>query len=99
MERIVRIELTYGRFAVCAITQPGLSAYGRGDADRTRNTRFWRPLLFQLSYTPMVQEAIPALVRSGGLEPAALSIKSRLLYHLSYERLLRICRALLVGHD
>lgn len=47
----------------------------------------------------MVQEAIPALVRSGGLEPAALSIKSRLLYHLSYERLLRICRALLVGHD
>ena len=53
----------------------------------------------KLSYTPMMQEAIPALVRLGGLEPSALSIKSRLLCHLSYERLLRICRVLLVGHD
>ena len=25
---------------------------GRGDANRTRNLRFWRPLLCQLSYSP-----------------------------------------------
>ncbi len=25
---------------------------GRGNKDRTRDTRFWRPLLYQLSYTP-----------------------------------------------
>ena len=25
---------------------------GRGTKDRTRDTRFWRPLLYQLSYTP-----------------------------------------------
>ena len=53
----------------------------------------------KLSYTPILQEVIPALVRSGRLELAGLSIKSRLLYQLSYERLLRICHVLLVGHD
>ena len=25
---------------------------GRSDRDRTRNPRFWRPVLYQLSYTP-----------------------------------------------
>ena len=25
---------------------------GRGDATRTRNRRFWRPLLYQLSHSP-----------------------------------------------
>src|ERR1700679_462560 len=25
---------------------------GRGDRDRTYNPRFWRPVLYQLSYTP-----------------------------------------------
>ena len=28
-------------------------AIGRGSRDRTHGTRFWRPLLYQLSYTPM----------------------------------------------
>lgn len=28
------------------------SQYGRGRANRTPNLRFWRPLLYQLSYTP-----------------------------------------------
>ena len=27
--------------------------HGRGDRTRTCNQRFWRPLLYQLSYTPM----------------------------------------------
>ena len=27
--------------------------YGRGRRDRTLGTRFWRPLLYQLSYTPV----------------------------------------------
>ena len=26
---------------------------GRGSRNRTHGTRFWRPLLYQLSYTPM----------------------------------------------
>ena len=28
-------------------------AIGRGSRDRTHGTRFWRPLLYQLSYTPV----------------------------------------------
>ena len=34
--------------------KPGLLAgrFGRGRRDRTLGTRFWRPLLYQLSYTP-----------------------------------------------
>ena len=30
--------------------------YGRGRRDRTLGTRFWRPLLYQLSYTPIVAQ-------------------------------------------
>ena len=30
-----------------------VSSYGRGAKTRTLDTRFWRPLLYQLSYTPM----------------------------------------------
>ena len=30
----------------------GFLMNGRGNKDRTRDTRFWRPLLYQLSYTP-----------------------------------------------
>ena len=28
--------------------------FGRGDRTRTYGTRFWRPLLYQLSYTPKI---------------------------------------------
>ena len=28
--------------------------YGRGGETRTRDTRFWRPVLYQLSYAPKV---------------------------------------------
>ena len=42
--------------------------YGRSDRTRTYNQRFWRPLLYQLSYTPMERKtrfelATPALAR------------------------------------
>ena len=30
----------------------GTPAFGRGDRIRTRDLRFWRPPLYQLSYTP-----------------------------------------------
>ena len=30
---------------------------GRGGRDRTRDPRFWRPVLYQLSYTPPEAEA------------------------------------------
>ena len=47
--------------------------YGRGRRIRTLGTRFWRPLLYQLSYTPISHEVIPAaishMVGLRGLEP------------------------------
>ena len=33
-------------------TEYSLCACGRGSKSRTHGTRFWRPLLYQLSYTP-----------------------------------------------
>ena len=33
---------------------------GRGDATRTRNPRFWRPLLYQLSHSPICAAALCA---------------------------------------
>ena len=45
-------------FAFCSITkEPPLSGgslvIGRGRRIRTLDTRFWRPMLYQLSYTPI----------------------------------------------
>ena len=34
--------------------------YGRGGETRTRDTRFWRPVLYQLSYAPKVFAIKPA---------------------------------------
>ena len=34
-------------------TEYSLCACGRGSKSRTHGTRFWRPLLYQLSYTPI----------------------------------------------
>ena len=34
-------------------TGRNLSIFGRGTKTRTLDTRFWRPLLYQLSYTPL----------------------------------------------
>ena len=35
-----------------AAPEPGFAAKNRGDRTRTCNPRFWRPVLYQLSYTP-----------------------------------------------
>ena len=48
--------------------------YGRGRKIRTLDTRFWRPLLYQLSYTPISlwavsPSAIIKMVGLRGLEP------------------------------
>ena len=32
--------------------------FGRGRRDRTLNTRFWRPMLYQLSYTPIIKKCL-----------------------------------------
>ena len=34
-------------------SQKSSRRYGRGSKFRTHGTRFWRPLLYQLSYTPI----------------------------------------------
>lgn len=36
------------------LCEDGFSYCGRGNTTRTYNTRFWRPLLYHLSYTPMI---------------------------------------------
>ncbi len=53
----------------------GKSAYthGRGRRTRTLGTRFWRPLLYQLSYTPMWWAFGDSNPGPTGYEPAALT--------------------------
>ena len=43
---IITKSLYNGGFSVILVL-------GRGDRTRTYNQRFWRPLLYQLSYTPI----------------------------------------------
>ena len=49
---------------------------GRGSKNRTHDTRFWRPLLYQLSYTPKyrkwwaIRDSNPG---PSGYEPDALT--------------------------
>ena len=42
------------RQRVCQFRHPGtdFGGFGRGDRDRTRDLRCWRPSLYQLSYSP-----------------------------------------------
>ena len=42
------------RQRVCQFRHPGMDfgGFGRGDRDRTRDLRCWRPSLYQLSYSP-----------------------------------------------
>ena len=37
---------------ICLVDKLGFFV-GRGSRDRTHGTRFWRPLLYLLSYTPV----------------------------------------------
>ena len=45
--------LFYAKKRITKIVSFQLSLFGRGRRTRTLGTRFWRPLLYQLSYTPM----------------------------------------------
>ena len=45
-------------------TSVRMSCFGRGRKTRTLDTRFWRPLLYQLSYAP-IYEAISAYLTGG----------------------------------
>ena len=47
--------------------------FGRGRKARTLDTRFWRPLLYQLSYTPMWWAFGDSNPGPTGYEPAALT--------------------------
>ena len=39
-----------------------LSYFGRGTGTRTRDLRFWRPSLYQLSYTPTTKDGYAFLM-------------------------------------
>ena len=66
---------------------------GRGRRDRTLGTRFWRPMLYQLSYTPIIKKCLLwwTITDSNrgptGYEPVALTNwangpnKQDILYH------------------
>ena len=41
--------------------------HGRGRRDRTLGTRFWRPMLYQLSYTPIYKMNIINTIRASGI--------------------------------
>ena len=47
--------------------------FGRGRKARTLDTRFWRPLLYQLSYTPMWWAFGDSNPGPDGYEPSALT--------------------------
>jgi hypothetical protein len=48
-----------GITSITSITQiTSIKKDGRGNRDRTRDLRFWRPSLYQLSYTPAREAAV-----------------------------------------
>ena len=59
-----------------------LGEYGRGDRARTRDLRFWRPSLYQLSYTParvlLYRVAIDLAIRTKVPLPGAEDPRSEL---------------------
>lgn len=56
----------------------GISTFGRGRRLRTLGLRFWRPPLYQLSYTPMYlylkAEDLKNLVGLQGFEPGTIRL-------------------------
>ena len=80
------------------VIQPVFSFAGRGRRTRTLDTRFWRPLLYQLSYTPinmaekMGFEPMLPLTNTNGLANRPLQ---PLEYFSSYSIILRIAVLLL----
>ena len=54
---------------------------GRGGEARTPNTRFWRPVLYQLNYAPI---GMNELAEWTGLEPATPCVTGRYSNQLNY---------------
>ena len=54
-------------------TSQRVVCFGRGRKARTLDTRFWRPLLYQLSYTPMWWAFGDSNPGPDGYEPSALT--------------------------
>ena len=50
-----------------------MASFGRGRKARTLDTRFWRPLLYQLSYTPVWWAFGDSNPGPDGYEPSALT--------------------------
>ena len=69
--------------------EDGFSCCGRGNTTRTCNTRFWRPLLYHLSYTPkMAVVVLPDMVLPEGFEPSKRCGLSALCLPISPEELM-----------
>ena len=58
---------------------------GRGGEARTPNTRFWRPVLYQLNYAPI---GMNKLAEWTGLEPATPCVTGRYSNQLNYHTVL-----------
>ena len=69
---------------------------GRGGEARTPNTRFWRPVLYQLNYAPI---GINKLAEWTGLEPATPCVTGRYSNQLNYHSEIGISSDLLSHGD
>ena len=58
-------QLNY-RAIYCMVMRKPQNFYGRGRRIRTLGTRFWRPLLYQLSYTPISLEVTRQAINHNG---------------------------------
>lgn len=72
LEAWVRIELTMIGFADRCLTT-WLPRRSRIGGDRTPDLRFWRPLLYQLSYYPRIEES-RLVLRPGGFQAKGILI-------------------------
>ena len=66
-------QLNYRAILVSIFTASAGYLFGRGRRIRTLGTRFWRPMLYQLSYTPKWWAFTGSNRGPAGYEPAALT--------------------------
>ena len=66
-------QLNYRAILESIQTAQHCNFHGRGRRIRTLGTRFWRPMLYQLSYTPVWWAFRDSNPGPTGYEPAALT--------------------------